>query len=360
MDDKVVEKPQDRKNENEAPEQKPRLSKFHLALMIVGAGAALFFIALTVWICIAAPPEKKKERASDDGVAATVKPAKRNGSWVITFPVLKRADRPDVAPTMTLVPVEPGSFQMGAAPRTHRAELKQLFYIGATEVTQAQWLAAMGAKPNGGGKGKEKKSYYVFKVDDEHPNGSDDLPEEMVSWNEAMAFCAWLNKGGYAPEGWMFTLPTETQWEFAARGGNKSKGFRYSGGNDLHEVAWCNGNNGLPGDRRPKDDAERRRWAVSGKNRPVAGRRPNELGLYDMNGNVFEWCLDDWRPDVAGTVPEFPRGNDASGQFRVIRGGCWYTKDSECLPSLRCPMTPGGRSHFLGFRVVLVRKPAAK
>ena len=191
---------------------------------------------------------------------------------------------------LALVKVAAGSFMMGSpAGETgryddeslHRVTLTRDFYLGRTEVTQAQWRAVMGTDP----------SYFK----------GDDWPVEQVSWNDAMAFCRKLNEMGLAPAGWKFTLPTEAQWEYAARGGNRSRGFVYAGGNDIGEVAWYIGNSGY-------------------KTHPVVTRRANELGLYDMSGNVWEWCLD-WYGSYGGDTTD-PAG-PSTGSLRVYRGGGW-------------------------------------
>ena len=172
------------------------------------------------------------------------------------------------------------------------------YYIGKYEVTQAQWKAVMGNNP------------ADFK--------GADRPVENVSWNDAMAFCKKLNESGKAPSGWKFTLPTEIQWKFAARGGDKSKGYEYSGSNNIHEVAWYGYNSGR-------------------QIHPVGEKKPNELGLYDMSGNVWEWCL------------------DADGSDRITRGGNYLARAYDCRVASRCySSSPDGRAHGYGFRLALV------
>lgn len=219
---------------------------------------------------------------------------------------------------LELVKVEAGAFVMGSDDgingdvREHEVTLTKDFYIGSSEVTQAQYKSVMGDNPSG------------FR--------GDDLPVEKVSWNEAMAFCAKLNELGKAPKGWKFTLPTEAQWEFAARGGNKSRGFIYSGSDDFEEVMWH------------EDNSDE-------KTHPVAQKKANELGLYDMSGNVWEWCLDSYEVGYARD-PEFLTGN--RGSFRVNRGGSWYYVSKFCRPVVRDCDDPGFRDDDVGFRVVLV------
>ena len=220
---------------------------------------------------------------------------------------------------LELVKVEAGTFVMGSHDggnkgneKEHEVTLTRDFYIGSTEVTQAQYQAVTGNNPSG------------FK--------GDDLPVEQVSWNDAMGFCAKLNQLGKAPKGWKFTLPTEAQWEYAARGGNKSHNFTYCGSNDFEEVAWHVGNSGQ-------------------KTHPVARKKANELGLYDMSGNVWEWCLDRYEVGYAND-PEFLTDN--RGKFRVNRSGSWYYLAKFCRPSSRDCDAPGFSDDDVGFRVVLV------
>ena len=201
----------------------------------------------------------------------------------------------------------------------HQATLTRDFYIGRTEVTQAQWKAVMGSNP----------SHFI----------GDDRPVEQVSWYNAMEFCGKLNELKLAPEGWRFTLPTETQWEFAARGGKRNKGYRFSGSDTADEVAWCD----------DKFDSE------TGTH-PVGRKKPNELGLYDMSGNVCEWCLDDWIDDSSELKPEFVRGNDSSKELRPLRGGGWDWTARSCRSGTRMDGNPdiGRLLTDLGFRVALI------
>ena len=223
---------------------------------------------------------------------------------------------------LAMVKVEAGIFEMSAKDGEnergevpHRVTLTRDFYVGRTEVTQAQWRAVMGNNP----------SYYK----------GDDRPVENVSWNDAMKFCDKLNSMGLSPSGWKFTLPTETQWEYAARGGKKSRGYKYSGSNDINEVAWYGKN------------SERMTHAVGGK-------KANELGLYDMSGNVREWCLDNWNNDSSKAVPEFTRCNDGGVALRVNRGGSWSCVAAYCRSVLRHWFGPNIRNDDLGFRLALV------
>ena len=161
--------------------------------------------------------------------------------------------------SIDMVRVEAGTFTMGATAEmkdpwddekpTHRVTLINDYYIGKYEVTQALWKAVMGNNPS------------EFK--------GDNLPVEQVSWKDCQKFLSKLNR----ITGKMFRLPTEAEWEYAARGGNKSRGYQYSGSNNLLDVAWYDDNSGR-------------------KTHAVGTKQPNELGIYDMSGNVCEWCQD--------------------------------------------------------------------
>ncbi len=218
-----------------------------------------------------------------------------------------------------MVGVEAGTFTMGATSEqgsdawdnekpTHQVTLIHNYYIGKTEVTQALWKAVMGSNPSN------------FK--------GDNLPVECVSWNDCQTFISKLN----AATGKRFRLPTEAEWEFAARGGKKSKGYKYSGSNNLDNVAWYDGNS-------------------SNKTHTVGTKIPNELGIYDMSGNVWEWCSD-WYGNYSSSSQTNPTGPN-SGSLRVDRGGGWIGDARYCRSSYRYGSNPVGWDYFLGLRLVL-------
>ena len=217
-----------------------------------------------------------------------------------------------------MIPVAGGTFTMGATSEqgsdtwddekpTHQVKLSS-YYIGETEVTQALWQAVMGSNP----------SYY---------EGSN-LPVENVSWNDCQEFITKLN----AMTGQKFRLPTEAEWEFAARGGNNSKGYKYSGSNNIDDVAWYYGNSGS-------------------NTHAVKTKQPNELGIYDMSGNVWEWCSD-WYGDYSSNARTNPTG-PSTGSFRVYRGGSWSDHARSCRVSTRGSDSPDYRDCDLGLRLAL-------
>ena len=216
-----------------------------------------------------------------------------------------------------MVYVEGGTFTMGATSEqqnpdddekpTHRVSLSS-FYIGKYEVTQALWKAVMGSNPS------------RFE--------GDNLPVERVSWNDCQTFLRKLN----AMTGKNFRLPTEAEWEFSARGGNWSRGYQYSGSNVLSDVAWYYDNSGS-------------------KTHNVGTKAPNELGIYDMSGNVWEWCQD-WYGDYHGYSQTNPTG-PSCGANRVYRGGSWGSGAWLCRVAFRDNYTPGSRGNGLGLRLAL-------
>ena len=215
-----------------------------------------------------------------------------------------------------MVKVEPGTFMMGEADENkrgyehpvHQVILTDNYYIGQYEVTQVLWQAVMGSNPS------------TFK--------GDNLPVEKVSWNDCQDFISKLN----AMTGKRFRLPSEAEWEYAARGGNKSRGYRYSGSNTIDDVAWY------------ENDA-------LSQTHPVGTKQPNELEIYDMTGNVMEWCQD-WYGSYSSSPQVNPTGA-ASGSYRVVRGGGWSDSARDCRTSDRDFISPGGRSSDLGLRLVL-------
>ncbi|MDD6783788.1 MAG: formylglycine-generating enzyme family protein [Prevotellaceae bacterium] len=216
-----------------------------------------------------------------------------------------------------MVPVEGGTFQMGATPEqqdpydnekpVHQVTLSS-YYIGETEVTQALWKAVMGNNPSN------------FK--------GDNKPVEQVSWNECQEFITKLNN----LMGKTFRLPTEAEWEYAARGGNKSKGYQYSGSNNIGDVAWYGDNSELG-------------------THPVKTKQPNELGIYDMSGNVYEWCQD-WIDSYSSSSQTNPTG-PSTGANRVDRGGSCYNYARNCRSANRDCDTPDKCYSATGLRLCL-------
>ena len=191
------------------------------------------------------------------------------------------------------------------------------YYIGETEVTQELWKAVMGDNP----------SYFK----------DDQRPVEQVSWDDCQEFLRKLNEF----TGLKFRLPTEAEWEFAARGGEKSKGYKYSGSNDIDAVAWYLGNSSIKGKSSPDYGTHL-----------VKTKKPNELGIYDMTGNVLEWCSD-WYDKYTYKSQSDPQG-PSTGTGRVRRGAGWTSILWSCPTSNRYHDTPDTRNNYLGLRLVLV------
>lgn len=225
-----------------------------------------------------------------------------------------------------MIRVEGGSFQMGSVNNDadafedekpqHRVTLKD-YYIGETVVTLPLWNAIMGAK-------------LKYNIDWEgNYGGGVELPAYRVSWEDCREFIKRLKM----KTGIKFRLPTEAEWEYAARGGKKSHGYKYAGGNNLDDVAWYEGNS-------------------SGRIHPVKNEKQgNELGLYDMCGNVWEWCQD-WWEKYSGDIQANPKGA-SNGSRRVLRGGGWYSDARNCRVSNRNGKHPSTRDNNIGFRLAL-------
>ena len=160
------------------------------------------------------------------------------------------------------------------------------------------------------------------------PESDYNHPVIFVSWNDANAFCKWYSE----KTGSSFRLPTEAEWEFAARGGNKSRDYDYSGSNDPDKVAWC--------------------WFNSGKTTHAAGTKsPNELGIYDMSGNVWEWCLDYYNPEYYSVSPGKDPTGPQKGPYKVLRGGSWDWDVYFAGVTLRNWSHPRFRYSNYGFRI---------
>ncbi len=216
-----------------------------------------------------------------------------------------------------MVEVRGGTFTMGATSEqgsdasnyelTHLVTLSS-YSIGETEVTQALWKAVMGSNPS------------QFK--------GDKLPVESVSWNDCQGFISKLN----SLTGKRFRLPTEAEWEYAARGGKNSCNYKYSGSNNIDDVAWYN-------------------TKCGSTIHNVATKQPNELGVYDMSGNVGEWCSD-WYDFYSSKAQIDPTGPD-NGTYRIYRGGSWDDQAGDCRVSRHCAAAPDNRGGVFGLRLAI-------
>lgn len=250
----------------------------------------------------------------------------------------------DVIPSLTftvngesfeMILVEGGTFMMGGTSEQGKdcednelpphEEKVDSFYIGKYEVTQRLWNAVIGMEFN-----------------QSSNSGCDDCPVEQVSWNDAQVFVTKLsiltNKS--------FRLPTEIEWEYAARGGKRSKGYKYSGSHNIDEVAWY------------IDNYQRSKYGEIGTTHPVGMKKPNELGLYDMSGNVWEWCNDlyakEYYHNGKSIHPEWPFKGASLNFRRILRGGSWGGTAQGCRVSYIDYDLPSFHDEYGGFRFVLV------
>ncbi len=267
----------------------------------------LFFFVFILFINLSFP---QKFREAFELVKKKAKKVYKNeqGVWEAEFDL-----------GIKMVFVEGGEFLMGSPSDengrdedegpVHRVWVDSI-WIGKYEVTQSLWKEIMVNNP----------SY----------NKGDNLPVENVSWNDVQEFIRKLNN----KTGLKFRLPTEAEWEYAARGGNKSRGYKYSGSNNIYEAGWY--------------------WNNSGRETHSVGlKNPNELGIYDMSGNVWEWCNDWYSRNYYSKSPYKNPNGPSSGSNRVPRGGSW----SYSVGGLRCAdrgfVNPSTRNSSLGFRLVL-------
>ena len=232
---------------------------------------------------------------------------------------------------MKMIWVEGGDFLMGCTSEqggdcsSDEQNVRRVtvdgFYIGMLEVTQSQWEKVVGTSLYQQGQKAGSGDTYGI---------GPDYPMYYVSWDEAMEFCRLLSQ----KTGKTYTLPTEAQWEYAARGGNKNEGAKYAGSNMIDAVAW---------------------YIVDrGGNVHITGsKQPNALGIYDMSGNVGEWCKDWYADSYISYDTNNPIG-PSSGSYRVSRGGAWTNIDAVCRVANRSSDSPGKRTYNLGFRVVLL------
>ena len=233
------------------------------------------------------------------------------------------AQSPTNIPTKPeVVFVQGGIFSMGSNSGQHderpvHSVTVSDFSIGKFEVTVGQYKAFCNET------GRSMPEAPSWGWQDRHPIVN-------VTYNDAVAYCNWLGE----KFGGDWRLPTEAEWEYAARGGNKSNGYTYSGSNDLESVAWFEDNAG-------------------GQTNSVGRKKLNELGIYDMSGNVWEWCRDRYVENYYSNSPSSnPRG-PSSGSDRVLRGGSWRINAPYCRVAYRNYGTPDYRNDVYGFRVVL-------
>ena len=277
------------------------------------------------------PPAKITGHAGDDSMSSPIEPVAASFDDSLGGPATIGESGPPVAKQpisvdfkiasleMEFVWIPPGTFLMGS-PETeegrfsreslHEVTLSKGFFMQTTEVTQSQWIAVMGNNPS------------YFKA------CGVDCPVEGASWNDVQEFIGRLNENS---DGEYYRLPTEAEWEYSCRAGTS---FRFNTGDsesDLDRAGWYGENSG-------------------GKTHPVGLKEPNAWGLYDMHGNVWEWCRD-WYgnyPEYAVSDPTGP----ANGAARVIRGGAWYRPAEYCRTAYRYWYVPDYRYHYLGFRLV--------
>ncbi len=241
--------------------------------------------------------------------------------------ISERIEKPTAVTSSEMVLVEGGSYQMGSKMELpmHTVTLSN-YYLGKCEVTQREWQEVMGNNPS------------QFR--------QDNLPAENVSWFDAVEFCIKKSEAegltpcyqvgvgkiscDFSAEG--YRLPTEAEWEFAARGGNKSYAYKYSAGNNIDEVAWYDANAGM-------------------QPHPVGQKKANELGIYDMSGNVWEWCFDWYDEDYYASSPIVNPHGPSSGRTRVLRGGDWSSGADLCRSTLRAGLDPNGKGPKVGFRI---------
>ena len=240
---------------------------------------------------------------------------------------------PKLPAPFELVFVEGGTFSMGdeygdlweACLPVHPVTVPD-FYMGRFPVTQALWKAVMDNNPS------------RFE--------GDERPVEKVSWFDAQDFIRRLNKATAAtpPAGHQYRLPSEAEWEYAARGGKyHADGFKYAGSDRLKDVGWYEENS-------------------DGETKPVGQKSPNQLGLYDLSGNVWEWCEDDWHGNYNGAPADGSAWVDQPKRNagRVYRGGSWYYAARNCCVANRDLGAPDRRSDRHGFRLVLVLQAAGR
>jgi len=290
------------------------------------------------------PSEKKTRTDSSVKIAAPTPTSKPDPPVMVTHPPAQKTFTNALG--MKFVEIPTGSFMMGSPPdepgryeneTQHKVTISMPFFMQTTEVTQGQWKAVMGNNP----------SYFK--------NCGDDCPVERVSWDDIQDFIKKLNQKGDGN----YRLPTEAEWEYAARAGTEtaiySGNMRIIGERnapDLDPIAWYGGNSGVSydGGYDSSDWKEKQYDHKRAGTHPVGKKKPNAFGLYDILGNVWEWCQD-WYGDYLADAATDPVG-PSSGSDRELRGGGWCNGARLCRSADRNNHTPGDRSYLIGFRLV--------
>jgi formylglycine-generating enzyme required for sulfatase activity len=279
------------------------------------------------------PPRARGDAAEDQVVDLTLTP----GGKAFTNGV-----------GMKFVSVRKGKFLMGSPVSErlragdepqHEVEITRDFYLGAFEVTQKQYQQVTGKNPSAFRKGGGSAA-AVQGID------TSDFPVEWVTWNDAAEFVRKLNAREPKKSGWQYSLPTEAQWEYACRGGPdaSTKPFRFARPSDTLSLEEANF------DREPYGG--KGGGKSLGRTAKVGSYRPNNLGLYDMHGNVWEWCADWHANDYGGTGKLRDPLGPAKGSYHVVKGGCYYNEGSWLRSAVRYPCS--GTSG-IGFRVAFVQ-----
>ena len=239
-----------------------------------------------------------------------------------------------------LIFIEGSSFLMGSNESEDEQPIHEVnipnFYLSKYPITVGQYMQFVEATNSHHPEWIEEGSdYHIFSGSDNYYKKIESVLQEKshpivgISWDDATAYCQWLSE----KTGKEYHLPSESEWEYAARGGKYSKGYTYSGSNNLKEVGWYDQNS-------------------HGETKMVGLKKANELGLFDMSGNVFEWCADHWHSNYEGAPDDgSPWNSNKDENKRVIRGGSWYGNVNYCRVSYRDWLNHYGRDYLIGFRI---------
>jgi len=244
---------------------------------------------------------------------------------------------------LRMIFIPPGSFEMGSDEiqregPVHDVTFSGPFWISQTEVPNEAYSCFL-ENTGYGGMQSPSSDYMRHRGDwGVYASPKNGFPAVCLSWSNAMAFCEWLTgrvrKTGKLPAGYVYRLPTEAEWEYAARGGTISPRFMYAGADNGDMVGWTRENSG-------------------GRTHPVRDKMPNEVGAYDMSGNVWEWCLDTWHSNYQGAPTNGGVWKWGNVSRRVLRGGAYGEKREKCTVTYRSGQLPDKCTTTVGFRVVL-------